>query len=128
MSNTKLPETTMPETKLSETKMLETTMPETKIPEKKMPEKMSVELPTELLNIIHAYSKPCFLHFREYNRLAKICGPLPLLKEKLQDPAYLPTFLAYEEALMAWRAVKKLPTTPEHSDIFRRLMRAIESL
>jgi hypothetical protein len=86
------------------------------------------ELPPELVSLISEYSKPCFKYFREYNRLAKVCGPLPLLKEKLKDPAYLPIFLEYEEALLGWRAVKKLPATDENSAKFRRLMSAIESL
>lgn len=86
------------------------------------------ELPPELVAMVREYCEPCFKHFREYNRLAKVCGPLPLLKEKLKDPAYLPIFLEYEEALLGWRSVKKLPPTEENSAKFRRLMRAIEHL
>ncbi len=87
-----------------------------------------MELPPEIVAIVREYSMPCFKHFREYNRLTKVCGPLPLLKEKLKDPAFLPIFLEYEEALLGWRAVKKLPITDENSAKFRRLMRAIENL
>ena len=86
------------------------------------------ELPPELVAIIREYSMPRFKYFREYNRLAKVCGPLPLLKEKLKDQAYLPIFLEYEEALLGWREVKKRPITDENTAKFRRLMRAIEHL
>ena len=86
------------------------------------------ELPPEIVSIIREYSMPCFKYFREYNRLAKVCGPLPLLKEKLKDPAYLPIFQEYAEALLGWRAVKNLPMTEENSAKFRRLLSAIEHL
>ena len=86
------------------------------------------ELPPELVAIIREYSMPRFKYFREYNRLAKVCGPLPLLKEKLKDPAYLPIFLEYEEALLGWREVKKRPITDENTAKFRRLMHAIKHL
>jgi len=86
------------------------------------------ELPPELVAIIREYSMPHFKYFREYNRLAKVCGPLPVLKEKLKDPAYLPIFQEYAEALLGWRAVKKLPITEENTAKFRRLISAIEHL
>lgn len=88
-----------------------------------------MEFPPEIVAIIREYSLPSFKHFREYNRLARIVGPLPLLKEKLQkDPAFIVHFLEYEEALLGWRAVKKLPFTDENCRKFRRLINALHTL
>jgi hypothetical protein len=84
-----------------------------------------MELPPELVAIIRDYSRPCFQHYREYNRLARICGPMPLFKERLQqDPGYLPRFLEYEEALIEWRAAKHLCDLEK----FRRLMTARDAM
>ena len=51
----------------------------------------SKELPDDVLSIIRAYSKPAFVHFREYNQALGLFS-LPLdykerLKKKIDDPA-----------------------------------------
>jgi hypothetical protein len=50
----------------------------------------SKELPDDVLSIIRAYSRPAFVHFREYNQALKLFS-LPLdykerLKKKIDDP------------------------------------------
>jgi hypothetical protein len=51
----------------------------------------SKELPDDVLRIISDYSRPAFVHFREYNQALKLFS-LPLdykerLKKKIDDPA-----------------------------------------
>jgi len=61
-----------------------------------------MELPEDVLTIVRAYAKPRFVHFREYNGIAKLLGrEWPALKEKLQtDPEpILPAVLSYQSAL-----------------------------
>ena len=82
-----------------------------------------MELPDDVLRLVREYSRPCFQHFREYNRLAAICGPIPLFKEKLQTSSYLARFLEYETALMEWRSSKRSSIV-----VFRRLMYARDAM
>jgi len=44
----------------------------------------SKELPEDVTDIIHQYSKPAFIHFREYNEALRLFDLIPNYKEKLK--------------------------------------------
>lgn len=64
-----------------------------------------MEFPPEIVALIREYSRPRFKYFQEYNRLVKVCGPMPHLKQKMCQ-GLLPNFLMYETAVVKWREPK----------------------
>ena len=70
-----------------------------------------MEFPDDVLEIVRAYSKPCFIYFREYNRTMQIMGvkSLPKLKECLEtDPErILPALHVYDVANLVFEETRQ---------------------
>ena len=74
-----------------------------------------MELPPEIVQHIREYSRPCFQHFREYNRILRLTSlsEWKELKKALQEnpERILPHLLSYEKAQLEWLRVAGRPPT-----------------
>jgi hypothetical protein len=65
-----------------------------------------MELPEDVLRLVHEYSRPCFKYFREYNRMLKLCGLKDWVALRdalhLKPERVLPSIYAHEKAQTLW--------------------------
>ena len=75
-----------------------------------------MELPDDVLAIVHQYSRPCFTHFQAYNEALRVLNmsEWPLLKQHLSMPNAEKVVTVLHEYLAALVAKKEVYAAFEH--------------
>jgi hypothetical protein len=81
-----------------------------------MSEMESKELPEDVTDIIHQYSKPVFIHFREYNEALRLFDLIPNYKEKLKTKIGEPLVLEQLKICIDARVDYKQKDTSYHAE------------